>query len=107
MTAPAPGSERRIALIAVGPREYTAVELDGEDCEVERTPLAAEQFAGWVSSVEAADGPRWIIRSAGEVYATLLRDGVRLGRSHDLVLCHAILRDTASVASPLPPFPRR
>lgn len=103
MTTPAPGSERRIALIAVGPREYTAVELDGEDREVERTPLGVDQLAEWVSSVEAADGPRWIIRSAGEIYATLLRDGVRLGRSHDLVLCHAILRDTASVASPLAP----
>ena len=102
MTAPASGTERRIALISVGPQDYTAIELDEHDEERTRTPLRAEELAVWVASVEAADAPRWIIRTAAETYATLLADGVRIARSHDLVLCHAILRDTASVTSPLP-----
>ena len=101
MTVPASGSERRIALISVGPQGYTAVELDGDDEEQSRIPLRIDELAPWVAAVEASDAPRWIIRTAGEVYATLLSDGVRISRSHDLVLCHAILRDTASVAEPL------
>ncbi len=56
-----------------------------------------------MAEVEAADTPRWIIRSAAEIYALLLNAGVRITRSHDLVLCHAILRDTAMVNTPLPP----
>lgn len=102
MTAPAPGVERRIALIGVGPQDYVAVELDANDEEQSRTSLRGEELAPWVAAVEASDAPRWIIRAASEIYASLLRDGVRIGRSHDLVLCHAILRDTASVATPLP-----
>lgn len=101
MTVPASGAERRIALIAVGPQDYAAIELDGNDEEQSRTTLRVGELAEWVASVESSAAPRWIIRSAAEIYASLLRDGVRISRSHDLVLCHAILRDTASVASPL------
>ncbi|WP_337004925.1 MULTISPECIES: bifunctional 3'-5' exonuclease/DNA polymerase [unclassified Microbacterium] len=102
MTVPASGGERRIALISVGPQDYTAIELDENDEEHARTHLRAAELAEWVSSVEESDAPRWIIRTAAETYAVLLAEGVRIGRSHDLVLCHAILRDTASVTSPLP-----
>ncbi|PRA79261.1 bifunctional 3'-5' exonuclease/DNA polymerase [Microbacterium sp. MYb66] len=102
MTLPAPGAERRIALISVAPQEYVAVELDGNAEEQSRTQLRADDLAEWVAAVEAAEAPRWILRTAAETYASLLRDGVRIGRSHDLVLCHAILRDTASVTAPLP-----
>ncbi|MFK3679012.1 bifunctional 3'-5' exonuclease/DNA polymerase [Microbacterium sp. NPDC090218] len=105
MTVPASGSERRIALVSVGPQDYVAIELDASDEERDRTPLRANELAEWVASREATDAPRWIIRTAGEVYASLLREGVRIGRSHDLVLCHAILRDTASVPAPLPASP--
>lgn len=102
MTAPAPGAERRIALISVGSQGFVAIELDADDEEKARTRLRAEDLAEWVASIEARDKPRWIIRAAGGVYSELLRDGVRITRSHDLVLCHAILRDTASVPTPLP-----
>ncbi|PRB15576.1 bifunctional 3'-5' exonuclease/DNA polymerase [Microbacterium sp. MYb62] len=105
MTAPASGAERRIALVSVGSREYAAVELDGNDEEQSRTPLRADDLPEWVAAVEASDAPRWIIRTAAETYAVLLRAGVRVSRSHDLVLCHAILRDTASVPAPLPTAP--
>ncbi|KJL19662.1 DNA polymerase I, thermostable [Microbacterium oxydans] len=105
MTAPAAGVERRIALISVGAQEYVAVELDGDDAELNRTPLRAAELAEWVRSVDDSDAPRWIMRSAAETYAFLLDHGVRLTRSHDLVLCHAILRDTASVEHQLPASP--
>lgn len=105
MTTPASGVERRIALISVGPREYAAIELDGKDREQDRTFLRADDLAAWVRSVEDSDAPRWIMRSAAETYALLLGHGVRITRSHDLVLCHAILRDTSSVPSPLPASP--
>ena len=102
MTAPASGAERRIALVSVGPQEYVAVELDANDEELNRTSLRAGELAEWVAAVEATDAPRWIIRTAAETYAFLLGDGVRVSRCHDLILCHAILRDTASVPTPLP-----
>jgi len=102
MTTRASSVERRIALIAVGPQEYVAIELDGNGVEQDRTSLRADDLAGWVRSAEASDAPRWIMRSAAETYALLLADGVRITRSHDLVLCHAILRDTSSVPIPLP-----
>ncbi|WP_226533068.1 bifunctional 3'-5' exonuclease/DNA polymerase [Microbacterium paraoxydans] len=105
MTAPASGVERRIALISVGPRDYVAIELDADDEEQRRTPLRADDLVDWARSVEASDAPRWVMRSAAEMYALLLAGGVRVARSHDLVLCHAILRDTASVATPLPASP--
>ncbi|MBT2486077.1 MULTISPECIES: bifunctional 3'-5' exonuclease/DNA polymerase [unclassified Microbacterium] len=102
MTAPTSSGERRIALASSGAREYTAVELDEADQEQQRTTLSESKLAAWVASVEASAAPRWIIRSASDTYAVLLGHGVRIGRSHDLVLCHAILRDTAAVPVPLP-----
>ena len=108
MTAAAPPSgrtpaERRIALVAGGAGGYTAVELDAAGDEVHRHVLTAAELAAWVSAADAAEQTRWIIRSAREVYATLLDSGVRLDRTHDLLLCHAILRDTDTVPRPLAP----
>ena len=102
MTA-APPAERRIALIASGAGSYTAVELDEDDAEVRRDVVTSAELAGWVAEADTATQTRWIIRSARETYATLLADGVILNRTHDLLLCHAILRDTDAVARPLAP----
>jgi DNA polymerase-1 len=102
MSAPSP-SERRVALIAIGGSRYVAVELDDADEEQSRTTLTTDEFAAWVRDAEASDSPRWIIRSARDIYPVLLAAGVHIARSHDLLLCHAILRDTAAVASPLVP----
>lgn len=102
MTTPTAGVERRIALICIGAQEYAAIELGGNDEEHNRTLLRADELAEWVRSAEEIDAPRWIMRNAAETYALLLVSGVRITRSHDLVLCHAILRDTSSVPIPLP-----
>lgn len=102
MTAPASGIERRIALISVGAQEYVAIELDADDEEQNRTSLRTDELSAWVHAAETSDAPRWIMRTAAETYALLLGDGVRISRSHDLVLCHAILRDTSAVPTPLP-----
>jgi DNA polymerase-1 len=99
-------TDRRIALVQ-GPRgACTALDVDVDGRELDRTTLAADDVSGWVAQAEDSDAPRWILRSAQEVYPRLLAAGVRLGRAHDLLLCHAILRDTASAASPLEPSPR-
>lgn len=102
MTTPTAGVERRIALICIGAQEYAAIELGGNDEEHNRTLLRADELAEWVRSAEEIDAPRWIMRNAAETYALLLVGGVRITRSHDLVLCHAILRDASSVPIPLP-----
>ena len=75
--------------------------MDGT--ELGRTVIAAEDVADWVLRTEEAERPRWVIRSAREMYPRLLASGVRLTRTHDLLLCHAILRDTDVVARPLAP----
>ncbi len=95
--------ERRVALLASGPGVFAAVDLDAHGMETGRRSLSASELPGWVSEQEARDAPRWVIRSARDVYPALLDAGVLLGRTHDLVLCHAILRDTDAVARPLAP----
>lgn len=98
-----PSTERRVALLAVDRRGYAAVELDDDDSELERVDLTTADMPAWVAAQEAANPPRWVIRSAREIYPALLDQGVLLGRSHDLLLCHAVLRDTDRVARPLAP----
>jgi DNA polymerase-1 len=98
-----PQTERRVALVAARSGGYTAVELDADDAEARRSELSASEMPAWVAAQERDDPPRWVIRSARETYPVLLAAGVLLGRSHDLVLCHAILRDTDKVARPLAP----
>ncbi len=98
-------AERRVALIATASGEHVVVELDEDDAEIDRRTLTARDLPGWVAAQEQEHAPRWIIRSAREQYPGLLAAGVRLTRTHDLLLCHAILRDTASVTRPLAPSP--
>lgn len=104
MTA-SPPAERRIALVTSGGGSYTAVTLGEDDTEQHRDVLTSAELAPWVAAADASEQTRWIIRSAREVYAVLLSEGIRLNRTHDLLLCHAILRDTDSVARPLAPSP--
>lgn len=100
-----PAADSRILLAATGDGGATAVRLDAEGSEIDRTDLAAAELADWVREVEARERPRWVIRSARELYPDLLSAGVQLTRTHDLLLCHAILRDTDVVARPLAPSP--
>lgn len=95
-------TEPRVVLVAHEPRTFTAVELDDVGNETRRTVLSEAEFVDRVRDAEAAGPPRWIIRSAREIYPLLLSAGVALTRTHDLVLCHAILRDTTAVKTPLP-----
>ncbi|WP_260980503.1 bifunctional 3'-5' exonuclease/DNA polymerase [Microbacterium paludicola] len=97
-----PAADSRI-LLAVAEGEILAVRVDAAGVEVQRHELRPADLADWVRRVEAEERPRWIIRSARTVYAPLLAAGVHLTRTHDLLLCHAILRDTDAVARPLAP----
>lgn len=98
-----PAADRRIALIADGSAHLLAVELDTDGVEIRRIRLTAAEAAAWIAEAERDGAPRWILRSARDVYPRLLAAGARLSRAHDLLLCHAILRDTVAVATPLAP----
>jgi DNA polymerase-1 len=50
-----------------------------------------DDLAAAVGLAEARDGPRWVWAVTAEVYAGLVRAGVRVGRCHDLALTEAIL----------------
>ncbi|GAA4482765.1 bifunctional 3'-5' exonuclease/DNA polymerase [Microbacterium panaciterrae] len=81
---------------------WSAVQLDGAGVELGRESIAPQDLASTVAVWEASARPRWILRSLRDVYPPLLAAGVRIHRAHDLLLCHAILRDTASLAVPVP-----
>ncbi len=66
--------------------------LDAGGAEQTRREVAASGFAAWAAATEAAFAPRWVWSDAPAWYAALLAEGVRIGRCHDLRLCHAILQ---------------
>jgi len=75
-----------------------ALELDAEARELRRTTVSRAEFPAWVAAREAGHRPRWVWSDAPAWYGPLLDAGVRVGRCHDLRLCHAILRDSVFVA---------
>jgi len=79
--------------------------LDGPEAEADPEVVSDGDFVARVRALEARHAPRWTVRSLRSFYPPLLAAGVRLRRAHDLVLCHAILRDTDALARPLPASP--
>ena len=63
-------------------------------------PVSSREVAGdeLVAAIAAreAEHPRWVLDEVALRYPPLLAAGVRLDRCHDLRLCHAILRTSAS-----------
>lgn len=96
-----PQSENWIVLTLNADNIVSAVHIDQSGAERGRTALSQEALADWVRREETLR-PRWVLRSARDIYPRLLAAGVRLTRSHDLLLCHAILRDTVGVPESLP-----
>lgn len=99
----ASASDARFLLASAGGGDFFAIELDPDGEERERVELAGSDLVDWVRDIEQHRSPRWVIRSARELYPRMLAAGVFLTRAHDLLLCHAILRDTDRVARPLVP----
>ena len=85
---------------------WTMVRLDERGSELGRNDVAAAALNAEVADLEGRAHPRWVVRHLREVYPPLLAAGVRIRRAHDLLLCHAILRDTASLADPVAPSSR-
>ena len=67
--------------------------VDGDD----RPTLDAGELAAYVAEREAAGGPRWVWDDTARWYPSLLAAGVRIGRCHDLRLCHRLLRRAPAV----------
>lgn len=74
--------------------------------EAEPTFLSDAELPEWVAEQERGSSPRWVVYSLRSFYPRLLAAGIRLRRAHDLLLCHAILRDTASLTEPVAPSAR-
>ncbi|MBS1905121.1 MAG: bifunctional 3'-5' exonuclease/DNA polymerase [Actinobacteria bacterium] len=81
---------------------WTLVLLDEHGAESGRREIGASELVVTVAGFEDAGHPRWVVRHLREVYPRLLAAGIRIRRAHDLLLCHAILRDTTSLADPIP-----
>lgn len=65
--------------------------------------LTDAELGDFVAEQEVRHQPRWVVRSLRTFYPPLLALGIRLRRAHDLLLCHAILRDTPALSAPLTP----
>jgi len=63
----------------------------GVDGTAAGTVRHAVDLAGAIGEREAADHPRWVWPATTDLYPTLLRSGVRVGRCHDLELTEALL----------------
>lgn len=73
--------------------------LDDDGGALERMTLPDEALSRWVSETEREVAPRWVWSDTAHWYPALLADGVRVGRCHDLRLCHAILREAIGSAA--------
>src|SRR5699024_7642650 len=73
--------------------------------EVSHERVADSELARRVRELEQEHAARWSVRSLRTFYPPLLAARVRLRRAHDLLLCHAILRDTAVLSAALAPSP--
>ncbi|MGB4135633.1 MAG: bifunctional 3'-5' exonuclease/DNA polymerase [Microbacterium sp.] len=93
-----PGAPVLLARDAGG---WLMVSFDAAHREIGREHWAEDSVAEAVARREL-DSPLWVVRTLREAYPPLLAAGVRLRRAHDLLLCHAILRDTALLEDPLP-----
>ncbi len=79
----------------------------GEPGALTRDPelVPDKSFAERVRALESELAPRWIVRSLRSFYPPLLAAGILLRRAHDLLLCHAILRDTVALSAAVEPSP--
>lgn len=59
--------------------------------------IDSEELPAFVAQREAVAPPRWVWSDSPSWYPPLLAAGVRVGRVHDLRLCHAILKHSARV----------
>lgn len=101
-----PADDSLILLAATTSGTFLGIRVDAQGHEQDRVDLAPHALTDWVRRTEESEHPRWVLRSTREIYPALLSEGVSFTRAHDLVLCHAILRDTDIVARPLPPDER-
>lgn len=65
---------------------------------VGRCTVPADDVVREVARRERTGAPRWVWDDTARRYPPLLASGVRVARCHDLRLCHAILRSSASTA---------
>ena len=86
-------------VLSASPSGVRIDELDesGEHAAESRTVTRAA-LPGVVTKLESRH-PRWVWDDTTTWYPPLLRTGVRVRRSHDLRLCHAILRNSLLTAS--------
>ncbi|GAA3771098.1 bifunctional 3'-5' exonuclease/DNA polymerase [Microbacterium kribbense] len=75
------------------------VRLAPDGRELDRRVVGTAELAVHVAERQQAEpGARWVWHDTARRYPAMLDAGVRVGRCHDLRLCHAILSTSSSVA---------
>ena len=100
-TRPAPPPHAIVARPGDGDGWLIAV-LDSPAAQPRPERVSDAAFPDRIRALEDELAPRWTVRTLRSFYPPLLAQGIRLRRAHDLVLCHAIVRDTAALTRPLP-----
>jgi DNA polymerase-1 len=86
-------AQNAVVLVAIASGEDGSGWLrDLDEAGTPAGPIAAvADLAGTVAMRELVDKPRWVWASTAGIYPRLLRQGVRIGRCHDLELTEALL----------------
>lgn len=94
-----------VGIVRDDPALWEMLFLDAAGEAITSERVADQELAARIGAIEAEHAPRWVWSSAHDRYPRLLAAGARVARAHDLVLCHAILRDTALIDPSLTPDP--
>ncbi|WP_231820870.1 bifunctional 3'-5' exonuclease/DNA polymerase [Microbacterium resistens] len=107
-TSAAPAASGPTSIVlgrAPGRGAWRALLLDADGEVFATEEIGDDGLVAWVGAHERRSAPRWVVRSVRDVYPRLLSGGVRLRRAQDLLLCHAILRDTTMLPHPVAASP--
>ncbi|GAA3947679.1 bifunctional 3'-5' exonuclease/DNA polymerase [Microbacterium soli] len=100
MTPPEPPPHAVVGRAGDG-RGWSIARVEDPDADIVAEHVPDDVLAVRIRDLEERYAPRWIVRSLRSFYPPLLERGIRLRRAWDLLLCHAILRDTDALDTPL------
>ena len=74
-----------------------AVDIRADGTPSDPVTMSDDEFPAYVNDRESVAPPRWVWSDSASWVPRLLGVGVRVGRAHDLRLCHAILQRSLRV----------
>lgn len=76
---------------------WSSVDITGQGPPTAETPIPHGDLPGFIAARERAGSWRWVWHDTAAIAPSLLAQGIRVERCHDLRLCHQILRNSSLV----------